>query len=533
MRFIIITFLLFSYFRPLAQNSNQELKGKITYKNTQSVYVRFDRTMGISQGDTLHLSNGDSLVPALVVNHLSSISCVTTPLEGVQVEVGQEVYYQLVSREPVSEAIEAPEPDLNMAITEPDNDLDRERLRERSSDLRGKVAVGSYTNFSSNHSTSTQRMRYTFSLDANHLANSDFSFESYAIFRHSANEWSEVKQNLASALKIYSLALTYEPNDRTEMSLGRKINRNMSNVGAIDGLQISRKIQNFIIGGILGSRPDSYDYGLNLHQLQYGGFVSYDKKYDNLGYLQTSLAAIEQKYYSKTDRRFIYLQHSNSLIHNLNIFSSIELDLLKIKGDQLTNAVSPTSIFLSLHYRASRKLSISSSYDARRNVIYYESFRSTIDRLIEQETRQGARLRVNYRPFKYITIGTSGGYRFQRDQQNTSKNLYGFLSVSRIPWIGASATLSSTFLESNYLKGNIYGIMFSKDLVGGNMQTELNYRKVKYRYSQFSSQLNQDIFTMSLSGRITKKLSISTNCEATLEKGRTLYRIYSNLIQRF
>ena len=151
--------------------------------------------------------------------------------------------------------------------------------------------------------------------------------------------------------------------------------------------------------------------------------------------------------------------------------------------------ITPTSLFFSLNYRSSRKWSWSASYDARKNVIYYESYKNFIDQLIDQETRQGARIRFNYRPFKFVTFGSSAGYRFQKDHQNTSKNLYSFLSFSRIPWIKMSATISNTLLESNYLKGNIYGIMLAKDLLNGKLFSEINYRKLDYRYGNSGLQV--------------------------------------------
>lgn len=533
MRFIIITVLLTAYFSPLAQNYDRELKGKVSYKNSQSVYVRFENTKGLQPGDTLFIRDGDTLTAALVVNQLSSISCVTSRLGNLEPDLGSELIWRATEVKPVAPVIPASTREPDREIPDPDNDMDRERLKEVHPELRGKIAVGSYTNFNSSRSTSTQRMRYTFSLEAKNINQSRFSVESYAIFRHTANQWDEVSQNLANALKVYNLAIHYSPDDQMEITIGRKINRRMSNVGAIDGIQVSRRLQNFSLGAIVGTRPDNIDYSLNLNLLQYGGFLAHDKTYQTGSYIQTTLAAIEQKYYSKTDRRFVYLQHSNSIVKNLNLFGSVEIDLLEMQDQKLQNSLRPTSIFLSLHYRVSRKLSISSSYDARKNVIYYESFKNFIDQLIDQESRQGARVRFTYRPIKYLTIGSSGGYRFQKDQQNTSKNLYGFLSISRIPWVRASATLSTTFLESNYLKGLIHGVVLNKDIAGGKILSELNLRKVNYQYGQYGSTLEQNIVALGLSGKITRNLSISTNYEVTFEKGKTLHRIYSNIIQRF
>lgn len=529
-----MTVITLVYFHAKSQIDTIIVEGTISYRNTQNVYVRFANTKGIEKGDTLFVYRSGQLIPALIVNQLSSISCVTTPVESMTVQTSEKVVHQSFrSRASLSLPEAVPPKEKTQEVPEPDNELDRERLRDRTASFRGRLGVGSYTNFSAYNGETNQRMRYTFSLDAKNIEGSKFSFETYAIFRHTANQWETVKANLANALKIYNLAVRFEPDEKTELVLGRKINRNMSNVGAIDGLQVSRRIGAFTLGGIVGTRPDNQDFSLNKNQVQFGGFAAHQKNSENGGNFQTTIAFMEQKYFSKTDRRFLYFQHTNSIVKNLNLFSSVELDLYKIEGQQVTNMLDPTSIFLSLHYRYSRKLSFSASYDARKNVIYYESFRNFIDRLIEQETRQGSRFRFSYRPFKYVTLGSSIGYRFQKDQQNTSKNLYSFINISRIPWLQASATISTTLLKSNYLEGTIYGIVFSKDLLNGKMFSEANYRHVKYRYGQLSSELNQHIGALNLSGKITKNLSVSVNYEVTFEKARRLNRIYTNIIQRF
>lgn len=93
---------------------------------------------------------------------------------------------------------------------------------------------------------------------------------------------------------------------------------------------------------------------------------------------ETTFAVVEQRNQSKTDRRFMYFQHSNSLTKDLNLFASFEVDLYKVVNEQVSNAMSLTNLLLSLRHKISKKLSISASYDNRKNIIYYESYKSYI-----------------------------------------------------------------------------------------------------------------------------------------------------------
>ncbi len=67
-----------------------------------------------------------------------------------------------------------------------------------------------------------------------------------------------------------------------------------------------------IMGAFVGSRPDYKDYSINLDLLQYGAYLGHELLRQKGG-MKNSLAFIEQTNQSKTDRRFIYLQHSSCL----------------------------------------------------------------------------------------------------------------------------------------------------------------------------------------------------------------------------
>ena len=189
-------------------------------------------------------------------------------------------------------------------------------------------------------------------------------------------------------------------------------------------------------------------------------------------------------------------------------------------------------MYLSLRYRPNRKISFTTSFDARRNVIYYESFKSFIDQLIEEETRQGFRFRFYYRPLKYVVLGASAGYRMQRDNPNESKNLYVYLTYTKVPYINASATVSSTLVRSSYLKGNIYRVGMQKNLFNNHLQTEVNYRLLDYTYGNPGVELDQQMLGVRLGASLNRKLSLSVNYEATFQKTTTFTRIYANVIQR-
>ena len=153
------------------------------------------------------------------------------------------------------------------------------------------------------------------------------------------------------------------------------------------------------------------------------------------GDMQNTLGYFEQTNDFKTDRRFLYYQHSNSAIQNTRIFLSTEVDLYKKEMGESKTDFSLTSLFTSINIRPSDLFSIMLSYDARKNVIYYETFKSTLDSIIENETRQGFRTRLTLKPLRNLYFGGDYGYRYRRGDLKPSNNYGGYITYSRIPAI--------------------------------------------------------------------------------------------------
>jgi hypothetical protein len=375
------------------------------------------------------------------------------------------------------------------------------------------------------------------------IAKSKLSLESYFSFVHSNKNWDEVQQNLFNGIKIYNLSLRYDFNKTTTLWFGRKINPNLSSVGAIDGLQFEKKFKSISVGAFAGSRPDYNDYSYSFKLFQYGAYIGHNYQNDKKS-MQTSLAYIEQKNDGNTDRRFAYFQHANSLIKKIYFFGSIEMDLyekVKTGVDTITEIVNykPQSTFnlsnlyLLLRYSATRKLSLSFSYSARQNVIYYETYKDYLERLLESETLQGFRFMATYRPVRNLSLGIKAGYRFRPDDPEPTRDLYGYVTYSQIPLIDATATFSVTILESSYMTGNIYSLGLTRDLIPGKVSAGLNYRYVDYNFLNAELPLIQNVGEIDLTWRIIKKLSFSVYYEGTFEKEVTFSRIFANLGYRF
>jgi len=535
----LVILLFFISVTVFCQTSPEVLNGKVSFITTQNVYVKFENTDGIRLGDTLYVSQDTKLVPALVVNSLSSISCVGTPLTKNVFSLSAEI---LAKRRVDKKSGKNKTGDIKYAESPNDQAIHaaftKQKLSTSKERFDGRLAISSYTNFSSSY-TPSERLRYNLTMNADHIGESNLSAETYISFTHllsfphKSTDWT----GLNNALKIYSLAIKYDLSKTSSISLGRKIYNNMSNIGAVDGFEYENVGKNFTFGALAGSRPDYLDYSFNPKLLQMGAFVSHNTHNDN-GIMQTSFAVFNQLNNFKTDRRFAYLQHTNSLLKNVDLFSSFEVDLYGFVNNQLTSTFDLTSTYISLRFKPWSNFSTSLSYDARKNIYYYETFpQNKIDSTLDKETRQGFRFNFMYRPFKYFVWGANAGYNLKSINTGASENANTYLCYTQLPF-NTTGIITVTGLKTPYLTSMmVYGISLNRDFMAGKINAQIEYRKGVFQYTNTLSSTQQNIGAMSLFWRIAKKLTISANYEGTFETNSGIKNNYSslyfNLSQRF
>jgi len=534
MRIFIIVLGMFLFIQVIsAQNKKNEIEGAVTFMTAQNIYVKFLSAKGIKTGDKIYIRKNDLLVEVLSVENASSVSCVGKPVGSEKLKVGDKVI-ALVTKEDAKAAQEMQKEQTSQIVADsskslkPKSEVTPLFRKER---IDGRIQISSYTNLSSSQ-PANNRLRYIFSMNASNISDSRFSLDTYISFAHKLNDWTPVKDNIFNALKIYDLNLKYEANDKTIIWLGRKVNPKISSLGAIDGVQFEMNFDHFFWGAVGGFRPDYVNYSFNGKLLEYGAFIGHAIKNDN-GVMQTSLAGFNQTNSGSTDRRFIYFQHDNSLFKNLNLFVSSEVDLYKVVNGVPSNELTLTSLYLMLNYRISRKLSVSTSYDNRKNIIYYETYKNYIDVMLADATRQGVQLRINYRPINYMSIGVSSSYWDRAGDSKPTTNFNGIFNYSQLTSLKISTTLNANVLKTSYVDGVVYGIRFDKDFLSGKLNWGVNYRFVDYSYLLSSGKLIEHIGAIDLSYQFTRKFSMSVNYEGTYEKQNTYHQIYCSLIKRF
>jgi len=528
--------LIFSAILTVFGQGNADfIQGRVSFISSQNIYCKFESMEGISAGDTLFILSDSIFKPAIRVDIVSSLSCVGVSIDSMVFNISDSVFSRkkIVGEKKKSELIVIAKDtiinrDTLSNIEKPDSD---QKLKPKQV-INGRIVVSSYSNFSNLSPSDFSKLRYTLSISGKNLGNTGLSAECYISFNHSKDNWAEIKDNIYNGLKIYDLSLKYAFNPTTSISAGRKINPKISSLGAIDGLQFESGLKSFSFGAVAGFCPDHFDYSFNPNLFQYGVYLGHHHEAKN-GISQSTLAYFDQKNKSFTDRRFMYFQHSNSLVKNLYAFFSAEVDLYQLIDSVAQNSFDLTGIYFSLNYRPTKKLSLSASYDQRKNIVYYETFKSYLEYLIESESRKGFGFGLNYRIAGSVRLGLRTIYRFRASDPIHTKNLIAYLTFSKVPWIKASSTITSNFLSTSYLKGMILGVSLSKDFIKGKLNAEIRYRYFNGLYAMSDVKLVQNIGELSLNYEVIKRITLSANYELILEDIGIYNRVYLSFIKRF
>ncbi len=526
--FVILLIVVIGY-SAFGQDNDQISTGKAVFITSKNVYVKFDNTELIKIGDTLQTSINE---PCLLVSNKSSSSVVCTKLFDCDVNVGDSIrhkYTEII--EPILEENRDLEP-VGISYNDSIKSIEKNEKTNYLEDIRARLSLADYSTLS-NIRDDNHRIVTRFSLNADHINNSKYSVETYLNYRKDISENDRVNSSNSNDLRVFNLAVKYDVDSTLSLTLGRKINYKISSMGATDGVQAEKSFGKNYVGAIAGFRPDIFDFGFNTDLTQYGAYVGRLGLSENAR-SQTTLGVAEQRNKGDIDRRFGYFQHSSTFFKKLNIFSVVELDLYNKINDSTNGGSRLTNLYVSARYRINRKINMALSYDSRKRIIYYKTYETEIEQLLDEDlARQGIRARINLRPFKSIFGGFSYSKRFQSDNQNKSDNIYGYLNFSRIPVVEGRVSVTYNRNSSNYLDSNISSIRYSKDLMDNRMQADFYYRFVNYKYKSAIPELNQHYFGTYISYYLDRSLVIALSGEYSTYGQEHNFRINSRIIKRF
>lgn len=511
-----------------------KLEGVVTYLSSQNVYVEFASTSGIREDDTLFYLDNQILKAGIRVKFISSRSVAGERIGDYQPVKGNKLIAFVVTQK--TEKIQSDT--LNA-------DTSRHILKTEAANLspvisavnkkygRGRLSIQSSSDISLNNQNdrNQQRWRYTFTYNSDNVLNSGVSFEAYTNYSYSTNGFIKANNSFFRNLKVFSLNAGFSPAEKSELKIGRFQNRFLSSLGPVDGVLASYDFSSVTAGAVLGSRPDFSNYGYNLKLKQFGAYAAREDSLKAV-YTENSAGIFQQMNGGGIDRRFFYYQNSTLLFSNASFFFSSEFDFYKREAGIIKNQVSLTGLFSSVRYSPARFISLGVSYDARRNIIYFETYRNSLDSIIINELRKGWRLNATIKPISGLTIGVSNSYRSRQGGRKGANTLSAYLNYYRLPLIEVSPTVSYTNISNSFISGHTAGLSLSANVLS-LFDITAGYKYLSYQYLSAAGSLKQHTVNADIYYSIIQDLYLGLNYEYSSDTNFKTNRLFIDLTQRF
>jgi hypothetical protein len=300
-------------------------------------------------------------------------------------------------------------------------------------------------------------------------------------------------------------------------------------------LQAERRFGHLFTGAILGSRPDISTFDINPELVQYGGYLGFAENSAGLR-SRSTLGLMQQNNAGAVDRRYVYFQQTTTIQRNLNVFSSFELDLY----NALTGNARLTNLFVSTSYRFNKKLDLFVSYDSRRQVIYFETYRNNVEMLLDDdEARQGARVRLTLKPYKLVNMGLSFSKRFQSSNQNPSDNINAFVTFADKAQVLGRWTIQANRNIAAYMLSDVVSIRHTRPLFKKKVDASAYCRVAMYKYAEREGAVNggdrveQRYFGVEMAWYPASKITITALGETSKIGADRNYRMNLTITKRF
>ncbi len=213
--------------------------------------------------------------------------------------------------------------------------------------------------------------------------------------------------------RVYQAALWLQvPGSPARMTVGRQISGNLASVGLFDGVMAELRQPDWNAGVFTGTQPEPLQLGFSSSVLEAGIYTQRHSRPGADTRWSLTLGASGSYQDGHANREFLFAQ-GTYLSRRLSAFLTQEVDYYRpwklLPG---MRAVSPTSSFATLQFRATGTVTLDAGFDNRRNVRLYRDVVNP-ETAFDDTYRQGAWAGVWVQPLRRFRVGldarSSGG----------------------------------------------------------------------------------------------------------------------------
>jgi hypothetical protein len=361
------------------------------------VYIDAGREEGLREGDRLEVLRDGSVAAVLTVSYLSShrASC-ALKAEATGPEIGAVVRFTPHVEEPVQGAMRS--------IGAPPTVRRRGNWFRRNG-LRGRVGVRyltvrDQTGTGGDFSQPALDLR----LDGNAIGGSNFDLAVDVRGRRTYTTLVNGSETTDDLTRIYRLSTSWNSDEgEVRMTVGRQYSSSLSSVSIFDGVLADFGNDRWRTGVFSGTQPDLIDFGYSSLIREHGLYYEVHNESQAVRRWNLVTGAVGSYTEGEINREFIFIQ-SRYVGPRLTFYLLEEVDYNRgWKTEFEDSALSPTSTFFNLQFRAADSLDLRAGYDNRRRIRLYRD-RVTPETMFDDDNRIGARVGMTWRSPRHYRV---------------------------------------------------------------------------------------------------------------------------------
>ncbi len=531
--------------------SGQDGTGKITYVSADAIYTDIGTLKGAIVGDSLRLA-AKPAQPVLVIRSISRKSSLVASLDAnFKPAVGMDLLFHPSVARTDSKRITPGDsartgrsdlPALWSGAIAKHNQTTLDNLGSQSGASRGaskdrNVLVGrvGLQFFSSSDRKNSDYNYYqpgmVVNLDYNRIQGSYYSLSTNTHIRKTYSN-----RDLRSAnypLRVYELSLKYQ-NDTAPYSyqVGRVSSPVINGIGYFDGALYAHKLQtNLVVGGFVGTEPDYRKSTPQTSTSKLGIYANYKHEFGGDTKTTSTLAFSGQYVHGKIDREFFYLQNDATYGSLLYLYQNAEIGINRSGQSRRNSPLELSNIYLMARMRPIRSVSITGSYDARKNVFLVQTYRAIPDSLFDDAFRQGLRGDVSWRATRQLTLSISSSVRTRAgDSQNTWLHSAGIYYYNVLK---TQLNLNFRYFTTTTPYTSAHSFSYAVSRQWGRVYASSTFRTYTYELRGRSDSYDRHSVSADVSYEISRRLFTTVQYEFSTGRDEQSDRFYLELSYRF
>lgn len=494
--------------------------GTLSYQTVNNTYVKFEQTKTIQVGDTLY----NATSPCLVVQAKSTSSCVCISINSCNLHVGDTIQHYFFEKK----LEEQKDPhqtilDTNSANKLPPKDSIINRIEPLITGVFSLSTLAQQTLLSeANRTNLRQVIRFGVTRQFSFLGkpctiNLNGNYQHY---------YSNLPSNypLIGRLNIFQACIDQQFNSKLRISLGRSFQANgLSTFGISDAFRLQYSQSKWQFETVAGFLPNIGTFGLDIKQQLLGASIFYTKSTQGK-YLQLGFGS--------------YLQLKNGRFDRFTTASQGAFQIGKIQGyfandiDFSPSKIRMNNLFISAQWMLSRKWQLFISYDARQNIILWNSYnQSLIDDLLDNAIQQGLRSRIQFKAGANTILSFHVTNRFNKEL--SQMQLIGLqVRQQKLFWRGSQLSYSSNLASYPSWLSFQQTLRYEQQI--GSVQLGLYYRSQLFDRKEIESIIfNQSTYGIQMNSPLKKQIRYVITGEFGMQQQQKIIRVYVTFSKKF